>query len=262
MSMTAAQQTEAYRFFAIAFRAAPGVEYMNQIADAYAGGASTKQIVNEFVKKSVFTNQYPSFLTREQFADRLVENVVGSSATAAAKTEAKADIVGALAAGATRGDVIFQVFTNLASLTGDAKWGGVATKLNNQVAVSRYYTETLLKTSSDVATLQAVLSGVTEATDVSAAALEARLNVQPAQTFTLTTGVDSVTGGAGNDTVLGTVDTVTATNNTFSTGDVINGGAGTDTVQISVSNIGAGATITPTNITNVETFRVITRATR
>jgi len=53
MALTTTQQTDAYRFFAIAFGAAPGVEFMNQIALAYEGGAQTKQIVNEFTKKSL-----------------------------------------------------------------------------------------------------------------------------------------------------------------------------------------------------------------
>ena len=50
MAMTTQQQTDAYRFFAIAFGAAPGVTYMNQIADAYAAGMTTKQIVNVYTE--------------------------------------------------------------------------------------------------------------------------------------------------------------------------------------------------------------------
>jgi len=237
MPMTTTQQTDAYRFFAIAFSAAPGVEYMNQIAAAYEGGATTKQIVNEFTKKSVFTNVYPNFLTNESFASRLIDNVVGTSATDAAKTEAKADVVSALNKGATRGDVIFQVFSNLAGLTGDAKWGNVAQKMANQVATSQYYTETLLKTSTDIATLQAVLAGVDHTTSVTTAALDARLNPPPAgQTYTLTTGTDTVTGTAGNDTINAPLAGANSTAVTYSAIDQINGGAGTDTIYIETNS--------------------------
>jgi Ca2+-binding RTX toxin-like protein len=264
--MTSTQQTDAYRFFAIAFGAAPGVEYMNQIAQAYEGGSSTKQIVNEFTKKSVFTNTYPIFLTNEQFADRLINNVVGSAATDAAKTEAKADVVTALNGGATRGDTIFAVFSNLAKLTGDAKWGDTAAKMANQVAVARYYTETLLKSSTDVAVLRAVLSGVDKSTDVSNAALDARLNPPaPGQTFTLTTGTDSVTGSAGNDTINAPLAGTAGATLTYSALDQIDGGAGTDSLyvennaasvnlalvknveNVAISNSSAGATVTLPN---------------
>ncbi|KQP11137.1 hypothetical protein ASF28_08825 [Methylobacterium sp. Leaf99] len=54
------------------------------------------------------------------------------------------------------------------------------------------------------------------------------------QTVTFTTGIDTLNGGAGNDTFIGTS---SATNPTLSLGDTVNGGAGTDTLRI-VSNLG------------------------
>lgn len=258
MPLTTTQQTEAYRFFAIAFNAAPGVEYMNQIAAAFEGGASIKQIVNEFTKKSVFTNAYPIFLTNEQFAARLIDNVVGAAAADAAKTEAKADVVAALAAGSSRGDVIFQIFTNLAALTGDAKWGGTAAKMANQVAVSRYYTETLLKSSTDIATLQAVLAGVDQTTDVTAAALETRLNPPASSSFVLTTGVDSgdaFKGGAGND-VYASAYSAAAGANTLGALDVLDGGAGNDTLRITNDNGAAAYTMSAAQISNIENITI------
>jgi VCBS repeat-containing protein len=168
MPITTAQQTDAYRFFAIAFNAAPGVEYMNQIAAAYEGGASTKQIVNAFTTKTEFTSIYPLFLTSQQFATRLVDNVVGSYATAAAKTEAVNDIVAALNGGATRGDVIFAVFNNVAARPfTDPKWGAVSQLLANEVTVAKYFTEELLVNTSDVAVLRAAIANVTPTSDLS-----------------------------------------------------------------------------------------------
>lgn len=233
MALTAAQQTDAYRFFSIAFNAAPGVEYMNQIADAYASGASTKDVVNAFVSKSQFTNVYPTFLTNEAFANNLVENIVGSSAAEAAKTQAKADIVTALNGGLTRGDVVYTIFNNLADKpAADAEWGATATLMANKVAVAQYYTEVLLGNTTNLATLQSVLADVTPTTNVSTpAAIQALLgdvfNAQ-GQTFTLTTSADQVpgmNGSAGNISTTGN-DVYVANNSTLSSADRIVDAAG------------------------------------
>ena len=168
MAMTNQQQTEAYQFFVIAFGAAPGVEYMTQISEAYNAGLTTQQIVNIYTTKAQFTSTYPTFFTSEQFAAALINNVVGSSASAAAKAEAQADIVGALNAGWSRGDVVYQIFTNLAAKDpADPMWGATSTLLANKVAVAKYVTEVQLNGSTDVSVLQGVLAGVTATSDVS-----------------------------------------------------------------------------------------------
>ncbi|MFM8929199.1 MAG: hypothetical protein ACKOJ7_06620, partial [Betaproteobacteria bacterium] len=176
MPFTTTQRTEAYRFFAIAFAAAPGVTHLRDIELAYEGGAPTKQIVNEYTKKSQFKAVYADSLTDSVFATTLVENVVGSSANAAAKGEAALDVLLALRGGATRGDVIFQIFTNLAGLRGDSKWGALAAKLDKQVTVAQYYTETLSGPSDSLATLRSAIAGVDGSTDISASALNVRLS--------------------------------------------------------------------------------------
>ena len=51
MALTTTQKTEAYQFFIVAFGAATGVEYMNQLNDAYNAGMTTKQIVNVYTTK-------------------------------------------------------------------------------------------------------------------------------------------------------------------------------------------------------------------
>ena len=111
MALTSSTKKELYQFFAIAFDAAPGVTYMSQLADAVNSGMTVKQVVNVFTTKSQFLSTYPSFLTNDDFAVKLVNNVVDTSASAAAKASAVADIAAALNAGWSRGDVIYQVFT-------------------------------------------------------------------------------------------------------------------------------------------------------
>ena len=79
--------------------------------------------------------------------------------------------------------------------------------------------------------------------------------VTPAgQTFTLTTGVDAVTGGAGDDSFVGQMD-ATATLNTLGLLDVVDGGAGTDTLTVINTTANAVSTaLTAASVTNIENF--------
>jgi hypothetical protein len=257
MAMTTAQQTDAYRFFAIAFGAAPGVTYMNQIAEAYAAGMTTKEIVNVYTTKPQFTSVYPTFFTNAQFANALVENVVGSSASAAAKAQAKADVEAALAAGWSRGDVIFQIFTNLANKPDtDPEWGNTAKLLANQVAVAKYYTEVKLGNTTDLATLKSVIANVTPTTDVSTpAALEAVLaGTATGQIISLTTGVDNITLTNAQKSIVGIVDTNNAVS-TLNAGDVIVGtGVDGDELRVilNATNYPGSATITDVDTITVQ----------
>lgn len=191
MALTQTQKTDAYQFFIIAFGAAPGVEYMNQLNDAYSAGMTTKQIVNVYTTKPQFEAQYPRFLTNEEFANRLVNNVVGASASEQAKTEAKADVVAALNAGWTKGDVVYQIFNNLANKpTDDAQWGATAQMFANKVEVAAYVTETMMVNTTDLAVLSGYVSSVTQDPATVEAVKSGSETGPSAQTFVLTSGTD------------------------------------------------------------------------
>ena len=155
-----------YRFFAVAFGAAPGVTYMGQLIEAAEWGLSIKEIVNIFTTKPQFTDTYPVSMSNADFATKLVEKVVGSSATSQAKQEAVNDIVSALSLpNWTRGDVIYAVFNNLAKKPeSDAKWYGTAKKMANQIVYAKYYTETMKGDTTTLEILKRVVSNVTELT--------------------------------------------------------------------------------------------------
>ena len=70
----------------------------------------------------------------------------------------------------------------------------------------------------------------------------------------LTKGLDNVPGTAGNDTIIGAVDTGNPELNTMSPIDVVNGGAGVDTFKISAAS--ALATADLASISNVEIIEV------
>jgi hypothetical protein len=163
-----------YRFFAIAFGAAPGVTYMSQLVEAADSGLSVKQIVNIFTTKPQFLETYPASLTHQEYAQKLVDNVVGSSATAAAKAEAVADIIAALSPPAnwTRGDITYAIFNNLAKKpANDANWAGTAQKMAKQVAYAKHYTDTMKGATIDLTELRAVVKTVTESSSVNGAEL-------------------------------------------------------------------------------------------
>ncbi len=257
MALSTTMKTDLYRFFAVAFDAAPGATYMTQLAEAANSGMTIQQIVEVFTTKPQFTSVYPNFFTNAQFADKLIETVVGASATAEAKTEAKASVEAALALGGewTRGKVIYQIFNNLANKAADdATWGATSKMMANQVAYAQYYTEVVLGDATDMAPLRAVIANVTATSGTTTADLAASLTPAPvAQTFKLTTGADSIVGGAGADTIIAlSINADGADASTLTSFDSIDGGAGTDTLNIytdvnNMVNVGGVPTPSPLN---------------
>jgi len=157
-----------WHFFIVAFDAAPGVTYMDQLADASRFGMSVRQIVDVFTSKSQFTEVYPATLSNAQLGVALAENIIKDSASPQARAEAAADIQGALDIGWSVGQMIYQVFGNLgAKAYDDPVWGGTALQFHNQIQVSKYYTEVLNQSTTDLSTLRAVIDPVTQFSDVS-----------------------------------------------------------------------------------------------
>ena len=167
---------ELYQFFLTAFNAAPGVNFMDQLAEAYNYGLSVKEIVDIFTTKSQFTSVYAPTLSNQDLASQLVNNIIKTSATATAKINATNDIKAALDLGWTVGRVIFQVFGNLAKMPlTDPSYGNTTKQFNNQIAVAMYYTETLNQSTTDLETLRDVVQSVSSSTDVSSDSAIAQL---------------------------------------------------------------------------------------
>ncbi len=165
-----------YQFFIVAFGAAPGVTYMDQLAEAWRYGLSVKQIVDIFTTKPQFTGVYAPSLSSAELATALVNNIVKDSATPAHKAEAIKDIQDAMAIGWTVGDVIYQLFGNVAKLPyTDASWGDTAKQFANEIAVAETYTDTLSQSTTDLTTLQSVITPVSHLTDVSTLDLQISL---------------------------------------------------------------------------------------
>ena len=79
------------------------------------------------------------------------------------------------------------------------------------------------------------------------------------QTGSLTTGTETVTGTANNDTINGVTSTLTSAK-TFDTTDIIDGGAGTDTMNITMNSSFTGMTGTGA-VSNVENIAITNAST-
>ncbi|MEQ1578694.1 MAG: hypothetical protein ABL894_13720, partial [Hyphomicrobium sp.] len=78
--------------------------------------------------------------------------------------------------------------------------------------------------------------------------------------FVLTTNSDfgaAFTGAGTNDTFTGKIDTVTPFLSTYNGGDVLDGAGGDDTLTVSISGNGAGATVPPIALNNIETVKIL-----
>lgn len=166
-----------YQFFITAFGAAPGVTYMDQLAEAYRYGLSVKQIVDILTTKTLFTDEYPTSMSIAQLAHALVNNIVKTSATDVTKQAAIQDITDAMTlAKWTVGQVIYQVFVNLTNFAySDPMWGNTAKQLTNEIAVAKTYTDTLSQCTTDMATLKSVIAPVSHLSDVSTSELQISL---------------------------------------------------------------------------------------
>jgi hypothetical protein len=148
--------------------------------------------------------------------------------------------------------------------------GTDATAVVNKLSAASRYTTALDLTAeilaydgttaaSSARTFLATIDSITTATDAAVtaavASMVAAVSAVSGQTYTLTTGLDSITGTTGNDTITALVDGTTAANTTIGAADTINGGAGTDVLNV-VYQGGAIAGIPAASISNVETVNI------
>lgn len=134
----------------------------------------------------------------------------------------------------TRGQIVVKLIESLIAVpASDPVLGASATAYLNKVALADAY----MGTSLDLTELSAVIGAAAPATG---------------QTFTLTKGVDTLTGTAGNDTFVGdsTVDAV------ISPADTVNGGSGSDTLNLYVKTADPVDTIALPQLTSIENLSV------
>lgn len=252
ITLTPTQRTDIIKIAVATFGVAPG-GYMNVLTQMFFdAGSDLTAFANALTATDAFKSQagYTVFSTNAESAAKMAA-AYGLTDITTADSAGKAAydfFLANLNAEVPMGTLFVAANEFLAAQPADSAFADVAKMLANKAAVAEYYTVNLAGTSTDLGQLASVVSSVTAASDVStpeamAAIIAASAAGTTGQTFTLTTGVDTVTGTSANDTINGTDTTITGL-------DSIDGGAGTDTFNI--LDAAGGTAVTGITVENVE----------
>lgn len=235
MAITVAMRTTVSQLYVSLFGRAPDGEGLGFWVGQLDAGKTMAQVADMMYATTPARAYYPTFLTNAEIISSFYKNVFGVTTD----TEGEAHWTAKLNGGESAGSVISQI---IAAALANTNASGATAKatLENKIAVAQWYGEQ----NGSVAGATSILAGVTS--DVATVAAAKAGSAQSGQTFTLTTGVDTVTGTSGNDTIIGDAATIT-------TSDQVNAGTGTDTVKIYDL---AAATDVPT-MTGVEVVELI-----
>jgi len=245
MAITVAMRTEVAQNYVALFGRAPDADGLSYwVQQLGVEGKTPAQVAQAMYDTTPARAYFPGWMTNDEIVGSFYTNVRGRAADA----EGLAYWSGRLAA-SSQGAVIREMIDAVVSWvpTGGANDAAGATSkalLTNKVAVAEYWGTTV----GTVAGSNTVLASVTATTDTSStAAIQAVVTASSAtavtgQTFTLTTAADSFTGTTGNDTFSGVIDSTTGT---LTGVDSVAGGAGTDTLSVRISNVATGDTVAP-----------------
>ncbi|MDE2623496.1 MAG: S-layer family protein [Betaproteobacteria bacterium] len=198
------------------------------------------------VLNNVFQSDFGS-ATDASVAATLTTNL-GLTGTVA--TEAQTYIAGVLAGTAAnaKGAAVLNILNLFAGLTSDATFGTAATAWENKVSNSVQYSQNTSYTSNaSIGTISSTPVG---------------------QTFTLTSGIDSFTGGSGGYNTFNATDSASGNAATFTSLDNLNGGGGPGNVlnitygtQAINTGAVAGATVTGIQTANMVESKAATALT-
>ena len=208
--------------------------YLAQVNAGKTDAAIQKEIANKFYDAAVQYNIYTAGAPVADFIKASYLNALGrDSVDDAGMTYWTAKLT---SGEVTRGEFVQKLISDAKGFASDATYGWVSKYLDNRMAVAKAFAAANTTTGDAAITAgKAALSAVTPAavkagqspTDALAAAGFA------GNTFMLTTGLDNLTGTAGNDVY--TAD-FNGNANTFESGDVVKGGAGNDTLKAFLGN--------------------------
>jgi hypothetical protein len=243
---------------------APDDALLNELVTASTSGKTLDEIADMIAMTDEFTEANPASQTAEEYATAALDRVFeGTGVSAATKADAVDLAVSFLNDGMTKAGLAREInkFLSQPSVLLDANYGDVAQTFVNKNTVAEYYVLdadlgdlTTAELTAALASVTAEADSVTAATDAADATAAAE-DVVAGQTFTLTTGVEEVTGTVADETFNALAENATtgAAATTISSGDVIDGGAGTDTLNITMTatNNNSLAGVTVKNVENV-----------
>lgn len=252
MAITAEQQTEILKVTAGLFNAAPGGNYLTEMANMVEGGMTIPQLADFLAAHPLFTNDIMAGrVTTESQVEVLMNNfgVVADDDPASAGSQAHAYFTEQIENNVGFGAIVYEAVSFLSNNPPE-EFTEPATLLANKALVAEAFSRTT--SSTDLTSLQNVLRNVegtaayTQA-DVDQVLAESGSN---GQVFALTEGIDILNGTTGNDGFVGDAGTVSAA-------DQINGGTGTDTLTVfaaaDLDDIGATTSIENLTLVNSPT---------
>ncbi len=189
---------------------------------------------------------YPLYLTNSEIVAKFYVNVLGRPADQQGLDYWTAQ----LNSGKTQGQVIVNMINAVNAYNGtDADALNSKALLANKMAVSLYYGITLNGTATSAVATSIVANVNSDPASVATAEATAYATLNPpapapvGQTFTLTAGIDAITGTAAGDTISGiAVGALSAL-------DAINGGDGNDTLNVTdTANINVVPSVTVKNV--------------
>jgi len=252
MAITAETRTDIIDLVVAALDVAPGTTLLNELVTLVDGGGTLADVAANLTARADYKAKYPTFQTSTEWATEWMGNLI-PEASAATMAEAISIAEGMINAGSSQASIIMEAATFLTTTsTTDETWGTLAAGFQNNSSVAAYYTVTT--ENSAIGTDE--LSGV-DSTEASVTAAKTAIDtvVVPGTATALTTGLDNLTGGAGNDTFTSD-DTSASTTTTFTTGDSISGGLGTDrlTVAITTGATSPSALVATTGVEELSIF--------
>jgi len=212
------------------FNVAPGYTYLTNFRE-HADANGVDATANALAALTSSSNAL--------FGASIISNL---GLTGDAATAAQAYFDARFEAGATQGQVAMESveFLLSAATASDATFGSIATQFQADVSKGLTYSQSSSNTTTD-------MTALAEAGDSTAGGSEA-----------LSTSVDDIDGGSGDDTFTGVV----GASGTYNVGDNITGGAGTDTLKLLMtSGDSAGGLIEVSGVENVSVRLLGTAAT-
>ncbi|MDB4165566.1 hypothetical protein N8540_04385 [Gammaproteobacteria bacterium] len=239
---------------------APSTAMLETLIAKSVEGASTQDLADYIATTAAFTAEYPATQTAREFATEMFGKLITGGTLDADINTAVIDLLeGLLTGGTTKAQGFVAVIDFLANPANaaHADLGDIAQSFQNRADAAEYFSITKELGGSTTAELAAAIASVTsDAATLTAAntAADATATAEAAvagQTFTLTTGLNSFTGAAGDDTFNGIATGLSA-------GDTLDGGDGTDTLAITDNVGGMNISVPSVTVTNIENATIST----
>jgi len=254
MAISIEQETLILKVTVGLFNAAPGGAYLTEMSDLVEGGMTVAQLADVLAAHSLFTGTIMAGkVTTAEQVEVLMDHfgLVHDGVAGSAATQAEEYFADRIDAGDGFGSIVYDAVVFLSGSV-PPEFADAAALLSNKAAVAEAYSSD--NSSSNLAVLQGILSGVTADGPSTPEEIAAYLDsVVSGDTFTLTTGQDTVVAGDGRDTIKGIFGGTS--DNTYTAGDDIDGGAGTlDTLELTAQ--GTTASSGSISVTNIERITI------